>query len=198
MRVEADGIRDWRPLLDRLRKLPHVIAAAPGIYEQVLVSRGPRAGFALDQRHHSRPRSAPSATCSTPSPPAPPRPRTRRAQSDNRSGQAADALPPIVLGSDLAEQIGAQVGDSVLVTSPQGELTPLGLAPKYAALPRRRHLSLRLLPVRRSHGLHAPGRRAAALRRARPALRHQLQGRQSRPRARRSARASSRPPARAS
>ena len=41
------------------------------------------------------------------------------------------AYPPIVLGRDLAEQIGAQVGDSILVTSPQGELTPLGLAPKY-------------------------------------------------------------------
>jgi lipoprotein-releasing system permease protein len=39
--------------------------------------------------------------------------------------------PPLVLGKDLAETIGAQVGDSVLVTSPQGELTPLGLAPKY-------------------------------------------------------------------
>ena len=36
-----------------------------------------------------------------------------------------------MLGSDLAEQIGATVGDSVLITSPQGELTPLGLAPKY-------------------------------------------------------------------
>jgi len=35
------------------------------------------------------------------------------------------------MGKDIAEQIGAQVGDSVLVTSPQGELTPLGLAPKY-------------------------------------------------------------------
>ena len=31
----------------------------------------------------------------------------------------------------MAGQIGAQAGDSVLVTSPQGELTPLGLAPKY-------------------------------------------------------------------
>ena len=47
MRVEADGIRDWQPLLDRLRRVPHVTAAAPGIYGQVLVSRGPRAGFAL-------------------------------------------------------------------------------------------------------------------------------------------------------
>src|SRR5271166_5194093 len=47
MRVEADGIRNWRPLVDRLRAVPHVTAAAPGIYGQVLVSRGPRAGFAL-------------------------------------------------------------------------------------------------------------------------------------------------------
>jgi lipoprotein-releasing system permease protein len=31
----------------------------------------------------------------------------------------------------LAEAIGAEVGDTVLVTSPQGELTPLGLVPKY-------------------------------------------------------------------
>ncbi|MEK6397448.1 MAG: FtsX-like permease family protein, partial [Terriglobus sp.] len=41
------------------------------------------------------------------------------------------ALPPIVFGSDLAENIGAGVGDSVMVTSPQGELTPLGVVPKY-------------------------------------------------------------------
>src|SRR5271157_2136081 len=47
MRVESDGIRDWQPLLDHLRTVPHVTAAAPGIYGQVLVSRGPRAGFAL-------------------------------------------------------------------------------------------------------------------------------------------------------
>src|SRR5579875_482804 len=32
MRVQADGIRDWRPLLARLRRVPHVVAAAPGFY----------------------------------------------------------------------------------------------------------------------------------------------------------------------
>ena len=47
MRVAADGIKDWPPLLERLRHVPHVTAAAPGLYGQVLVSRGPRAGFAL-------------------------------------------------------------------------------------------------------------------------------------------------------
>jgi lipoprotein-releasing system permease protein len=45
--------------------------------------------------------------------------------------RATGALPPIVIGNDLAENVGAEVGDTVLVTSPQGELTPLGLVPRY-------------------------------------------------------------------
>ncbi len=36
-----------------------------------------------------------------------------------------------MIGKDLAETIGASAGDEVLVTSPQGELTPLGLVPRY-------------------------------------------------------------------
>jgi lipoprotein-releasing system permease protein len=129
MRVESDGIRDWRPLMERLRQVRHVTAVAPGLYGQVLVSRGPRAGFALikgvipaEERTVGNlldsivqgsgkglePKNGSSTTAAGGSP-----------------------YPPLVLGKDLAEQIGAQVGDSVLVTSPQGELTPLGLAPKY-------------------------------------------------------------------
>src|SRR5271169_2136408 len=47
LRIQSDGIKDWRPLMDRLAKQPHVIASAPVIYEQVLVSRGPRARGAV-------------------------------------------------------------------------------------------------------------------------------------------------------
>jgi lipoprotein-releasing system permease protein len=53
-------------------------------------------------------------------------------REDGAPGSApVQAIPPIVIGKDLAETIGAKVGDTVLVTSPQGELTPLGLVPKY-------------------------------------------------------------------
>jgi len=39
-----------------------------------------------------------------------------------------------VLGKDLAEQLGVQAGDQVMVTSPQGELNPvIGLVPKFQA-----------------------------------------------------------------
>ena len=47
MRVASDGIRGWRPLTARLEQLPHVKAASPGLYEQVLVSNGARSGGAL-------------------------------------------------------------------------------------------------------------------------------------------------------
>src|SRR6516164_7786696 len=47
LRTMGDGIRDWRPLMERLEKQPHVLAAAPVIYEQVLISLGPRAKGAV-------------------------------------------------------------------------------------------------------------------------------------------------------
>src|SRR5205814_3856900 len=47
LRTMGDGIHDWQPLMERLRKQPHVIAVAPDIYEQVLISLGPRARGAV-------------------------------------------------------------------------------------------------------------------------------------------------------
>jgi lipoprotein-releasing system permease protein len=133
MRVESDGIRDWQPLVEKLRHVPHVTAAAPGIYGQVLVSRGPRAGFALIKGIiPAQERTVSSLLDTITSGSA----CDLDAEAANQQTQSSEseinvAYPPLVLGKDLAETIGAQVGDSVLVTSPQGELTPLGLAPKY-------------------------------------------------------------------
>ncbi len=187
MRVESDGIRDWQPLVDRLRGVPHVTAAAPGLYGQVLVSRGPRAGFALIKGIvPAQERTVSSLLGTLVSGSAKDLEPEAANESSNPfpgQGTANTPYPALVLGKDLAEQIGAQVGDSVLVTSPQGELTPLGLAPQVSALPRGRHLSLGLLSVRRGHGLYAADGRAAPVQRAGPALRDQLQGGRSVPRA---------------
>jgi lipoprotein-releasing system permease protein len=139
MRVKADGIQNWRPLLEKLRKLPHVTAAAPGLYGQVLISRGARSGGALikgviptDERkvgdllqsvaEGSAKDLEPVGTTDTHVP---------ESEHGVPSSVSVQAVPPIVIGKDLAETIGAGVGDGVLVTSPQGELTPLGLVPRY-------------------------------------------------------------------
>ena len=139
MRTAADGIRDWRPLVDHLRQVPHVTAASPGLYGQVLVSRGPHAGFALikgiipsEELTVSNLLNSISSGSAHELAPVDPAVGLQVPVPDDSLPQPAEtAYPPLVMGRDLADQIGAQVGDTVLITSPQGELTPLGLAPKY-------------------------------------------------------------------
>ena len=140
MTIANEGIRDWRPLLDRLSRQQHVTAAAPAIYEQVLVSRGARAkGIILkgvipqEEERVSRllnnipfgsaePLKAPSEQTLTP----------LEEQGSSKSSTPAPSLAPIILGKDLSQDLGATIGSVVLVTSPQGELTPFGIVPKYA------------------------------------------------------------------
>jgi lipoprotein-releasing system permease protein len=162
MRVQSDGIKDWKPLLDRLAKEPHVTAAAPAIYEQVLISRGPRARGAVLKGMvpaYERKVSDLLSTVSigstkdledTPQPPPleiekdkkqdAGRPALSKVEGNARATQSDDlesvqqriaSMPPIILGKDMADNLGATVGSVVLVTSPQGELTPFGMVPKY-------------------------------------------------------------------
>jgi lipoprotein-releasing system permease protein len=139
MRVSADGMRDWRPLLERLRALPHVTAAAPALYEEVLISRGAKSAGALvdgivpaDQRTVSDLlQSVKKGSAKDLEPVAASQTQVSESRPGAPDSVAAQAVPPIVIGKDLAEAIGAEVGDTVLVTSPQGELTPLGLVPRY-------------------------------------------------------------------
>src|SRR5271167_4383453 len=169
LRVADDGIKDWPALMDRLSKQPHVVAAAPAIFEQVLISRGPRARGAVlkgmipkYERQVgdllSSVKQGSAAALEEPAPtaqidssgmeklaggaPAATRAGAPQAKStaasddlspDDLAGVQARvaAMPPIVLGKDMADSLGASVGSVVLVTSPQGELTPFGMVPKY-------------------------------------------------------------------
>ena len=124
MRVQADGIRNWEPLFDRLRRLPHVVGASPGIYEQVMVARGARDGGAMIEGILPDQEKTVSDLLSTASPAA------IRALEPQPADPGNHQLPPIVLGQDLAETVGASVGDRVTLVSPQGEMTPIGPMPK--------------------------------------------------------------------
>ena len=175
LRIADDGIKDWPPLLARLSKQPHVVAAAPAIFEQVLISRGPRArgavlkgmiptderkvgdllntikegsAAALEQpdKDHAEETtdgagtdrvgtdafgSLPSAESRGPASKAS-TPATTPPDSLADVHARVAAMPPVILGKDMADNLGATVGSVVLVTSPQGELTPFGMVPKYS------------------------------------------------------------------
>ena len=147
LRIESDGIKNWRPLMDRLSKQPHVVATAPAVYEQVLISRGARArGAVLKGMIPAYERKVsdllktvnvgaadaleelPAAGGTI----AETGPATAESQDSMRAlANRLAAMPPVILGKDMAENLGATVGSVVLVTSPQGELTPFGIVPKY-------------------------------------------------------------------
>ena len=125
MAKDGMGIRDWQPLLARLKKVPHVVAASPAIWEQVFVKRGARGGGALLEGILPDDEMKVSALLSQATPGS-----VQALQPAPASAQSGQ-LPPIVLGQDLAETIGAKQGESLMVISPQGELTPLGIIPRY-------------------------------------------------------------------
>ena len=166
-RIADDGIRDWPALMERLSKEPHVEAAAPAIFEQVLISRGPRARGAVlkgmipkyERRVGDLLSSVKEGSAAELDVPANSGPtdssgvgeqQSAAAEESKPAGRSASstltqqpedslenvharvaAMPPIVLGKDMADSLGATVGSVVLVTSPQGELTPFGMVPKY-------------------------------------------------------------------
>ena len=167
-RIADDGIKDWPPLMERLSKQPHVVAAAPAIFEQVLISRGPRARGAVlkgmipkyerkvgdllssvvegsaapldesENPHFSQSQGEmghPNDSHPTYEASSSTQAESKQAEQspDSLEGlqQRLAAMPPIVLGKDMADNLGATVGSTVMVTSPQGELTPFGMVPKY-------------------------------------------------------------------
>src|SRR5271157_4776383 len=122
LRIADDGIKDWPALMDRLAKRPHVVAAAPAIFEQVLISRGPRArgavlkgmipryerkvGDLLTTVKEGSAAELEESVTRAPSP-AQPESETSAASPDSLAAveQRVAAMPPIVLGKDMADNL---------------------------------------------------------------------------------------------
>ncbi len=120
IRSQNDGIRHYDALTQRLSKLPHVVAAAPALYEQALISNRQRSGGVVikgvDVERELK-------VCDL----------LHRLTSGSLKG-LSETFPdadPIIIGKELARTLGATVGDTVMITSPQGTLTPFGDVPKY-------------------------------------------------------------------
>jgi lipoprotein-releasing system permease protein len=124
-----EGIENWHEVITRLEKKPHIVSVAPALYGQVLISHGARASGALlkgvipeyENRVSELLKTVNIGSAAALAPCA-------ETDQDCKQGKG---LPPVVLGRDLAETIGATVNSTVMVISPQGELSPLGIMPRY-------------------------------------------------------------------
>src|SRR5579875_591862 len=107
-------------LEERLSRLPHVLAAAPALYEEVLISHQSRsAGIVLKGVDAQKEVHVGDLL------------RHLKKGTLSSLNETFPGEDPIIIGSQLASQLGVFVGDTVLVISPQGNLTPFGIVPKY-------------------------------------------------------------------
>jgi lipoprotein-releasing system permease protein len=112
-------ISNWRPQVAQLAHFPGVLAAAPYIEEQAMMTHEGRAAGVLmrgvlpdDERH---------VADLTP---------------HLLSGHLADLSPGayrVILGKALADTLGARVGDRVVLMVPEGDVTPIGVLPRMRA-----------------------------------------------------------------
>lgn len=115
----GQGIENWRPFLDRFRSLPHVVAIAPALYGQVMISGAIQAKGAIlkgiDPNEELKVGDL-----------------LRSIRQGSLEALRQDQNPPgLIVGKRLADELGLRLGTRVNVVSPQGELTPFGAVPSW-------------------------------------------------------------------
>ncbi|MFA5909435.1 MAG: lipoprotein-releasing ABC transporter permease subunit [Vicinamibacterales bacterium] len=114
------GITDYHAEVAKLRAVPGVIGAAPAVEAKAMITSTKGEGFV--QIKGIDPALEPGVT------------DIGRVLTDGSLDQltpaSADEFPGIVLGKDLAGSIGAMVGDTVTLLTPNGTLSPMGVMPR--------------------------------------------------------------------
>ena len=119
----ATGIEDWEQLAPQLARLPHVKTAAPALYDSRLSLADPSTATASRSRA-SRVRHGRAAAG---------RAAASEDRFDRRAARRRGDLPGIILGSRLAETIGAVIGKQVTLTHPERPHDAVRPAPQLRA-----------------------------------------------------------------
>jgi lipoprotein-releasing system permease protein len=113
------GIADYQAEAARLRQVPHVVGAAPAILGRALITASRNQDFislkGIDPR--LEPEVSDIARSLT------------DGSLDALAPKSDDDLDGILLGKDLASNLGVVVGDTVIVLTPEGTLSPMGMIP---------------------------------------------------------------------
>jgi lipoprotein-releasing system permease protein len=115
---QGEGIENWQQLAAKLAKLPYVVSATPGLYESAYI-KGPVQGDGAEIKGVNINQALPDAL------------KHLKAGSLDGLHEDEGDLPGIILGSRLAQSIGAANGKLVNILVPDQDLTPFGPRPTY-------------------------------------------------------------------
>ena len=111
----SEGISDWRELTAKLRRIPHVVATAPVLYDTVFIS-GPSSNKGVFLKGvEKQPELDTSEVL-----------HHLKAGSLDHFGVDDGGPPAMILGSKAALDTGLSVGSIVTAVNPQGTMTPFG------------------------------------------------------------------------
>lgn len=116
--IQAYGgrLENWQQVLKQVEKTPGVVQASPLIEQPLLTTFNGRVEAILVRGN-------------TPSDIG----RLKDKLRDGNLGELQPGAGNIAIGSRLAENLGAQVGDTITVINPQGRATPFGTVPREIA-----------------------------------------------------------------
>jgi len=112
----GESLQDWRDVADAALKHPHVVAAAPYVSAQGLLTSGGRVRGALLRGID------PAAED-----------KVSEINAHMRSGTLGSLRSGeynVVLGAPLARALDVTIGDRVVLVAPQGQVTPAGILPR--------------------------------------------------------------------
>ncbi|MBU3650696.1 MAG: lipoprotein-releasing ABC transporter permease subunit [Limnohabitans sp.] len=114
------GLADAPAIMAQARRHPEVVGAAPFVAQQALLARGEdMRGVMVRGIDPARESEVTEAVRQLP-------PAVREALQVGRFG--------VILGAELARQMGVRVGDAVTLAAPGGESTPVGVMPRLKTL----------------------------------------------------------------
>jgi lipoprotein-releasing system permease protein len=112
------GIDDWGNLIKTFQKMPHVVAVAPVLYDEVFLTGPHGAKLVTLKGIDTRAELAASDTL-------------RHLKAGSLAQLEQDSgLPGVVIGTRLSQDAGLLVGSAVTLIDPEGNLTPFGPTPK--------------------------------------------------------------------
>ncbi len=115
--AQGNAFADWHAVADQARRSPQVVGAAPFIATQALIARG-------DEMRGAIVRGISPADEAT----------VTQIAAQLKDTTLARLVPGgwgIVLGVELARNLGVHTGDKITIAAPGGQVTPAGLIPRF-------------------------------------------------------------------
>jgi lipoprotein-releasing system permease protein len=137
-----DSMADYEAVTAKVEQVPHILAATPFIYKQVLLtSQSAVQGIVLrgiDPQREVKVTELGKNILSgqiehllTPEKAAKPAERAKDVKTEEgEPAPAPKTAPGIILGKELAMRLGAFVGDTINVVSPVGQISAVAIVPK--------------------------------------------------------------------